>query len=97
MTLEWLIQQARDEGKYLYCSYQNLWFSPDELEQSNKEGRFRWGAVNWVLRSPDERLEEMYKSVEYHNREIRAMKSKMDSIARVFSGSRSQFDDVEPR
>jgi hypothetical protein len=42
-TLQPLISQARVQGKWLHCAYQNLWFSPDELEAENREGRFRWG------------------------------------------------------
>lgn len=53
-----LIQRARDERKALWCSYQDLWFSPDELEKANDEGRFCWGVVNWKLRDPNERAKE---------------------------------------
>ncbi len=51
-----LIAQARSEGKWLWCHYQDLWFSPDSLEAENKNGKFRWGAVNWTLRDPQEKL-----------------------------------------
>ena len=57
--LEPLIKQAENEKKWLFCSYQCLWFSPKELRQAHKEGRFIWGAVNWKLRSPKEYLREM--------------------------------------
>lgn len=53
-----LIQRARDEGKWLWCRYQDLWFSPDQLEAANEKGRFIWGAANWQLRDPQERLGE---------------------------------------
>jgi hypothetical protein len=53
-----LIEQARHEGKWLWCRYQDLWFSPDKLEAANKNGQFRWGVVNWKLRDPNERLQE---------------------------------------
>jgi len=58
MTLQDLIDQARREGKWLWCHYQNLWFSPSQLEAENAKGNFRWGPVNWKLRSPIERLAE---------------------------------------
>lgn len=51
-----LYEQARREGKWLYCHYQNLWFAPDQLEAEQRAGRFRWGAVNWQVRDPMERV-----------------------------------------
>ncbi len=47
-----LIQQARNEGSWLHCTYQDLWFTPDELERNNQVGKFLWGPVNWTLRDP---------------------------------------------
>lgn len=57
-TLQPLITQARKEGKWLHSRYQNVWFSPDELEAANQEGRFLWGAVNWALRDPHEMVQK---------------------------------------
>ena len=96
MTREQLIEQARAERKLIYCRYQQLWFGPDELEALNKQGRFRWGAVNFTLRDPQEKLNEMYKSVKRQERDIRVLKDKMSKLGRVF-GTASQFDDVGPR
>lgn len=53
-----LIAEARRQGLWLHCAYQNLWFSPDQLEAENKNGKFRWGAVNWRLRDPMEHIEQ---------------------------------------
>lgn len=53
-----LFRQARAEGLWFYTSYQGLWFSPDQLADAQANRRFRWGAVNWQLRDPHERLEE---------------------------------------
>ncbi len=98
MILEQLIQQARDEGKYLYCSYQNLWFSSDELAQSNKDDKFRWGAVNWELRDPQERIDSLVKSVRRQRKEASSLKRKMEAVGRIFiNRGTCQFDDVEPR
>jgi len=58
MELQNLIDEARKNGKWLWSSYQDLWFSPDDLEAENRAGRFRWGVVNWKLRDPQERLTE---------------------------------------
>lgn len=56
--LEPLISQAEAEGKWLHCSYQDLWFSPAQLREENRKGSFLWGPVNWTLRDPQERLAE---------------------------------------
>jgi hypothetical protein len=52
ISMKPLFDQARREGKWLYTSYQQLWFSPDQLEAEQRAGRFRWGACNWELRDP---------------------------------------------
>ena len=57
-TLQDLINQAREETKWLWCHYQDLWFSPDQLEEENRKGSFRWGPINWKLRDPSERVSE---------------------------------------
>jgi len=65
-----LIEQARREGKWLWCAYQDLWFSPDQLEMHNAAGRFNWAPVNWKLRDPNERLEEAKRRAEYAEAEV---------------------------
>ena len=64
MTVQSLIDRARLEGKWLYCAYQDLWFSPDELEKELGEGRFRWGAANFTLLDPMDRVAELKQAVE---------------------------------
>ena len=55
--LQPLIKQARAEGKWLHSVYQNLWFTPAELEDHHRQGRFRWGDMkNWSIRDPQELL-----------------------------------------
>lgn len=53
-----LIDKAEREGKWLWCAYQDLWFSPAQLREQNAKGSFRWGAINWKLRDPQERIDE---------------------------------------
>lgn len=36
-----------------------LWFSPAELQAEQEKGTFVWGAGNWQLRSPLERLAQI--------------------------------------
>lgn len=78
-----MIKTARDTGKWLWCYYQDLWFSPDQLEKEHSKGRFLWGVVNWKLRDPHERIEEAQKQVrmavdnlERIEKEIKATQSK---------------------
>lgn len=61
--LEPLFARARAEGLWFYSAYQDLWFSPDELAAVQAAGRFRWGAVNWQLRKPDEYLADKAAAV----------------------------------
>lgn len=69
--LDELIAQARREGKWLWCHYQDLWFSPDQLASENAAGRFMWGPVNWRLRDPNERLHEADLRIEAAERDRR--------------------------
>jgi hypothetical protein len=64
-----LIDKAEAEGKWLFCNYQQLWFSPAELRAHNANNRFRWGAVNWQLRDPNERLAEADRALEAAQRQ----------------------------
>lgn len=41
----------------------DLWFSPDELEKDQSEGRFCWGPINWELRDPKEHLTYLLNEV----------------------------------
>lgn len=62
--LDEMMERARSEHLWFYCSYQHLWFSPAELAAHHANGRFRWGPVNWELRSPMERLVELNEEIE---------------------------------
>ncbi len=69
-SLQKLIQQARDEQKMLWCRYQNLWFLPDQLEDLNQRGKFRWGAINFELRDSMERVEQLNKELKEKEKEL---------------------------
>lgn len=56
------ILEARGQGLWLRCFYQDMWFSPDELEAAHAKDQFLWGPDNWELRDPLDRLESMRKS-----------------------------------
>jgi hypothetical protein len=54
-----LFEQAEREGLWFYQSYTGLWLSPDDLRKEQSNGSYFWGACNWKLRSPIERLEQL--------------------------------------
>ncbi len=63
------IDKAEAEGKWLWCHYQDIWFSPAQLREQIKNGKFRWGVVNWKLRDPQERVAEARKRADQANAE----------------------------
>ena len=58
VELESLCKQAEDNKQWLYNSYTDIWLSPNELRQNNREDSFLWGPPNWELRNPYEKLNE---------------------------------------
>lgn len=76
-SLQPLFERAEREGLWFNCSYQDLWFSPTELKKLHKDGRFIWGAQNWTLRNPQERLNEI------ENTERRIQQEKNEFLAKV--------------
>lgn len=72
-----LIDKAEKEGKWLWCRYQDLWFSPAELRKEQANGNFRWGAVNWELRDPQDGLAELEHDVALAEGEVAAFKLRM--------------------
>lgn len=62
--MEPLFKEAREKGLWFYSQYQGLWFSPDQLEELLvHQKRFRWGPVNWMLRDPQEAIDELKRQV----------------------------------
>lgn len=65
--LDAMFAEARAKGLWFYISsltVSEMWFSPDELEAEQKNGKFIWGAVNWRLRPPHEMIAEKAREVE---------------------------------
>lgn len=58
-----LFEKAEKESLWFYSSYQQLWFSPQELREEHSKGRYMWGAVNWHLRDPYEKLSQLENKV----------------------------------
>ena len=72
-----LIQEAKDRKMWLHTYYQDIWFSPDELEAMNKEGRFLWGPVNWELRNPKERVEILKRGIHNAKKELDSFEKRL--------------------
>lgn len=58
-SLKPLFKEAREKSLWFHCNYQDLWFSPDELEKHQSNGQFMWGAVNWQLKEPSWKIREL--------------------------------------
>ena len=48
---EAMIEEARKQDLLIYSHYQEMWSTPGDLERLQKAGRFRYGNVNFELRS----------------------------------------------
>lgn len=72
-----MFQDARQSGMWFFCAYHGMWFSPGELEKHQAEGRFRWGPVNWKLRDPAGRLQELREEVTAAQRALSEFEKRM--------------------
>lgn len=70
-----LFNQARREGLWFHCAYQDLWFTPDDLEAAQANGRFLWGAVNWKLVRPE--------AYTLHMQELAAKAARVAELAEI--------------
>ena len=79
-----MFKEAREKGLWFHGTYHDLWFTPDELEQRQSEGQSLWGAVNWKLRNPNERLQQLGKSAKSAAQQYNDFQTK---LARIRSDS----------
>ncbi len=77
--LRWMFEKARRDGLWFFSSYQRMWFSPSELERHQRNGRFRWGPVNWVLKNPQERILELMLERTKSMREIASIHQRRET------------------
>jgi len=92
--LEPLFEKAEKEGKWFYCKYQGLWFSPQKLREQQEQGRFIWGSCNWELRDPREKLVEMKRQRDSLNREIDQFIKEAGLQSDISEQSRLDFIEV---
>lgn len=53
-----LFDRAERENLLFRAHYQQIVFTPGELQKEQADGRFVWGPVNWELISKDEYLRQ---------------------------------------
>ena len=58
-----LFREALAKKLWFFTSYQQIWFSPEELAAQHAQGKFLWGAVNWQLRDPVEALNDLDRKI----------------------------------
>ena len=56
-SMQPMLAQAKRDGLILWNRYQNVSFTPTELQKLMAEGRYIWGPDNWELRLPVYRAE----------------------------------------
>jgi hypothetical protein len=75
--LEPMFKEAREKGLWFYCSFEDLWFSPDELKSEQKNGNFIWGVCNWELRNPKEHVACLENRIRSAERELLDFQSRL--------------------
>ena len=73
-----MFQQAKLLGLWFHCGYQNLWFHPEELRKAHLEGRFIWGAVNYELCDPQEKIDSLKKEIEQAENKLANFEKRLD-------------------
>ncbi len=76
-TLEPLFQQALENGLWFYNAHHSIWFSPGELIAEIENDKFVWGAVNWELRNPEERIEEIHQEILFQCESLHTWRMRM--------------------
>lgn len=74
-----LFEKAIREGLWFYAVYQALWFSPEELETANNNGKYLWGPFNWQLRNPQQKMEELENQKENIDRQIHDLTERINN------------------
>lgn len=76
--LQPLFEEAEEKGLWFFTPYQKKWFSPQELRHEHENNRFLLCAINWELRYPNERLEELKQQKNSIENEIRRFRKRMN-------------------
>jgi hypothetical protein len=69
--------RARQFKLWFHSGYQDLWFSPDEMQAEWDAGRFIWGPQNWTLEFPEERLARLSRAAEGAQQAVEDFKERL--------------------
>jgi len=81
-----LIDRAISEDKVMYCRSHDLHFRPEELRKLNAEGKFRWGAVNWILMSKTDAMTWYDTAIRRAEKHVEKLREQQDRFADWISG-----------
>ena len=59
-----MIVIAKLNGQFIYCHYQNLWWSPEEFGKELDQNKFRWGRENFQLRDPKQHTVDLDRAID---------------------------------
>lgn len=69
-SLEPLLQEAEKKGFWMFLNYQELWIHPRKLREAHAKGSFVFGSVNWSVRDPQERVENLLQKIKHYTKEL---------------------------
>lgn len=72
-----LFKKAKKHGLWFYCKHLGLWLSPEELKAEQTNGRFLWGAINWELRHPSQKLGQLLDMAHKSQQAVATFKARM--------------------
>jgi hypothetical protein len=59
-----MIDRAKKENLFIYCSYQQIWFSPWELEEHHANRKFLWNTRMFQCIDPLVRIQQLKGDIE---------------------------------
>ena len=66
-----LFDLAETQKLWFWSHQHDLWFSPDDLKELQRNGRFVWGSDHWELRDPKEKLDRLKHLAENAARDVK--------------------------
>ena len=77
-SLEPMFEKAEKEGKWFRSvGGSDTWLSPKELRKNLEMGFFIWGAKNWKLVDPKERLKDLEHTAKCAQYDLEQFKARM--------------------
>jgi hypothetical protein len=79
-SLEPLFCDARSKGLIFRSKYQGLLFTPDELEEEHRAGKFIWGPANWDLVDPQDIIDSKVDNIVKAAEELKTFKKRLGGV-----------------